>query len=90
VTVSCDANIKIEAWLINPQDGSDIVPLRKDGSLSAKLLLDGESASAAGKKTYSVKAGGSVPLTVTSEAVVSGTPESGEFSGSAVLFLAIP
>ncbi|MFP3524594.1 hypothetical protein SB912_18955 [Pantoea sp. SIMBA_072] len=89
VTVSCSTSMNLEARLINPQDGSDIVPLRADGSLSAKMTLDGEDASSAGK-AFSVQAGGSAPLTVTSEAVVSGTPEAGDFSGSAVLFLSIP
>ena len=89
VTVSCDASMNLEAWLINPQDGTDTVPLRTDGSLSARLTLDGESAAATGK-AFSVASGGSQTLTVTSEAVVSGTPEAGEFSGSAVLFLSVP
>jgi len=89
VTVSCDAPMKLEAWLINPDDGSDTVPLRADGSIKAKLMLDGESTAASGK-TFSVTSGGSQALTVTSEAVVSGTPEAGEFSGSAVLFLSVP
>ncbi len=89
VSVSCDADMNLEAWLINPLDGSNTVKLRDDGSISAKLTLDGEDASHAGK-AFSVSEGGSVPLTITSEAIVSGTPESGEFSGSAVLFVAVP
>lgn len=64
------------------------VSLRSDGSLSAKLTIDGTPAS--NGKTYDIPENSSVNVTVDSELVVNGTPEAGPFSGSAVAILSMP
>lgn len=87
-SVTCSKDMAIQLWLFNPSDDSDQVPLRSDNSIVAKLTLNGDSATAG--KTINVTSGVATPFTVSSEALVSGTPEAGAFSGSAILLLAIP
>lgn len=88
-TVTCDMDMSVDVWLMNPTDNTDTVLLRQDGSIATKLTLDNENAAKAGKNV-TAKAGEPVPLTITSEAIVTGTPEAGEFSGSAIMMLSIP
>jgi len=87
-SVTCDTAMPLDIWISNPQDGSDEVPLRSDKSIVAKLTLNG--ASAKDGQQIQTTAGTPVPLTITSEATVTGSPEAGEFSGSAVLFVSVP
>lgn len=87
-SVTCSKDMAIQLWLFNPSDDSDQVPLRSDNSIVAKLTLNGDSATAG--KTINVTSGVATPFTVSSEALVSGSPEAGAFSGSAILLLAIP
>lgn len=89
ISVSCDKDMKLEAWLLNPKDGSDTISLRDDESLKAKLTLDDQNASDEGK-VFSVSAGQNEPLTITSQVIVNGIPQAGEFSGSAIVELSIP
>lgn len=87
-SVTCSKDMAVQLWLFNPSDDSDQVPLRSDKSIVAKLTLNGDSATAG--KTINVTSGVATPFTVSSEALVSGSPEAGAFSGSAILLLAIP
>ncbi|WP_156506633.1 hypothetical protein [Pantoea sp. OXWO6B1] len=88
VDVICDTNINLSVMLFNPNDGSQTVPLRKDGSLVAKMTLNGKDASQSGE-IFSIDKNRPATLEVTSEAIVSGAPDPGEFSGSAVIVLNI-
>ncbi|WP_350307223.1 MrpH family fimbial adhesin [Photorhabdus viridis] len=84
VTCNVDINIVVIATGLN----GEFVPLRNDGSLKAKLLLNDKK----GEDGVSVfvPAGGNVPITVKSILQKNGRVEAGPFSGSGTIILAMP
>ncbi|TNH44169.1 MrpH family fimbial adhesin [Photorhabdus luminescens] len=86
INVTCNVDIEIIVTATGPDRG--LVPLRSDGSLKAKLLLN-EKNGEDGVAVF-VPAGGSVPITVKSILQKNGRVEAGPFSGSGAIILAMP
>ncbi len=86
INVTCNVDIEIIVTATGPDRG--FVPLRSDGSLKAKLLLN-EKNGEDGIAVF-VPAGGNVPVTVKSILQKNGRVEAGPFSGSGAIILAMP
>lgn len=88
-TVTCDKDATVNLGVYNATDHTNIVKLEEDGSLSAKLTVDGEDVSK-NMKSLTLKANVPTVINIDSELAVSGTPPDGAFSGSAVAVVSIP
>ena len=87
-TIQCDATTEVNFMAYSPSDGSNIVSLKNDGSLSAKLTIDGAAANKG--KIFDVQADSPVDITIDSELIKNGSPETGPFSGNAIAILSLP
>lgn len=87
-TVVCNKNATVNLAVYNATDKTNVVELEKDGSLSAKLTVDGADVSKK-QKSLNVKANVPTAINIDSELAVSGTPPAGAFNGSAVAVITI-
>ena len=85
--IKCDANTDVDFIAFSPS-GSNIVSLRQDNSLSAKLTINGFAATEGAR--LNVPAGSAVNVTIDSELVTSGAVDAGPFSGTAVAEISLP
>lgn len=88
-TISCDQDTAISLQVYDKSTSSNKVHLRDDKSLYATLTVNGADTSSEGVN-INVKANEPSAITIDSELSTSGTPEAGEFTGSAIAVISIP
>lgn len=88
-TITCDQDTTISLQVYDKSTSSNKVQLRDDKSLSATLTVDGADTSSEGE-IINVKANEPSTIMIDSELSTSGTPDAGEFTGSALAVISIP
>ncbi|WP_191939672.1 hypothetical protein IFU37_023260 (plasmid) [Pantoea agglomerans] len=90
-SIQCNSATTVDFIVFNPEaTGADanVVRLRDDNSLSARLTIDGV-ASDKGRR-FDLQENSPVNVTIDSELIVNGKPEAGPFSGSVIGILSLP
>ncbi|WP_158784166.1 hypothetical protein [Pantoea sp. BAV 3049] len=87
-SIVCDQDTLVN-FRVFSQEQSNIVKLRDDNSISAKLTIDGQNTADVGKD-INLTAGVPQAVTIDSEAIVTGTPDAGPFEGVAIAVLNLP
>lgn len=87
-TINCNVTTDVSLVVFSPLNGTNLVNLKEDKSLSAKLTINGTDASKG--KTFSVNADSPLYVRIDSELIKSGNPDTGPFSGDAVAILSLP
>jgi len=92
-SIQCNSATTVDFIVFNPEAAgagadADVVRLRDDNSLSARLTIDGV-ASDKGRR-FDLQENSPVNVTIDSELIVNGKPEAGPFSGSVIGLLSLP
>lgn len=87
--ITCDQDTTVNLKVYDKNTNTNVVFLRDNKSLSAMLTIDGVDTSSSGKN-INVKANEPTPILIDSELKTEGTPDAGDFEGSAIATISIP
>lgn len=87
--ITCDQDTTVNLKVYDKNTNTNVVFLRDNKSLSAMLTIDGIDTSSSGKN-INVKANEPTPILIDSELKTEGTPDAGDFEGSAIATISIP